>query len=101
MGLFSKEKISKGGDKEGKDEEKRISGEAYNTNKQAPKSKIESRLHYASEPARSYMQHLLMSDGYTQMGICLCQMTAQMQSNQSRFGACCSKFHLAHVHAEY
>ena len=61
MGLFSKEKISKGGDKEGKDKEKRISGEAYNTNKQAPKSKIESRLHYASEPARSYTQHLLMS----------------------------------------
>jgi len=28
-GLFSKEKVSQGGDKEGKSEEKRISGEAY------------------------------------------------------------------------
>ena len=35
MGLFSKEKISKGGDKKGKREEKRISREARNINKQA------------------------------------------------------------------
>ena len=53
---FSKEKTSKGGDKQGKSEEKRISGEAYHINKQtvymAPKSEIESRAHYAPEPAR-------------------------------------------------
>ena len=30
VGLFSREKISKGGDKSGKSEEKRISVEAYN-----------------------------------------------------------------------
>ena len=34
MGLFLKEKISKGRDKFGKSEEKRISGEAYGINKQ-------------------------------------------------------------------
>ena len=54
MDLFSKEKRSKGKDKSGKSEEKRISGEAYNINKQAiniaPKSKIESNVHYALEP---------------------------------------------------
>ena len=33
-GLFSKEKISKGGNESGKSEEKRISGEAYDINKQ-------------------------------------------------------------------
>ena len=33
-GLFSKEKISKGGDKSGRSEENRTNGEAYNTNKQ-------------------------------------------------------------------
>jgi len=48
-GRFSKEKISKGGDKQGKSEEKRISGEAYDINKQtiyiALKSTIESRVH--------------------------------------------------------
>ena len=33
-GLFSKEKISKGRDKYGKSEEKRMSGEAYDINKQ-------------------------------------------------------------------
>ena len=51
-GLFSEEKVSKGG----KSEEKRISGEAYDINKQtvyiAPKSKIESRAHYAPQPTR-------------------------------------------------
>jgi len=56
-GLFSKEKISNGADKSGKGEEKRISGEAYDINKQtiyiAPKakSKTESREHYVPEPA--------------------------------------------------
>ena len=49
-GLFSKEKISKGGDEE-KAKKKRIRGETYNINMQtiytAPKSKIESRVHYA------------------------------------------------------
>jgi len=51
-GLFSEEKISKGGVIEGKSKEKRISGEAYDMNKQtiyrpiAPKSKIESGAHY-------------------------------------------------------
>jgi len=48
--------MSKGEDKEGKSEEKRISGEACDINKQAihivPKSKIESRVHYTAEPAR-------------------------------------------------
>jgi len=34
VGLFSKEKISKGGDEYGKSEEKRISGERYDINKQ-------------------------------------------------------------------
>jgi len=51
-GLFSKEKISKGG----KNEEKRISGQAYDTDKQTThtvlKSKIESRAHYAPEPTQ-------------------------------------------------
>ena len=54
MGLFSKENISKGGDKEGKTEEKRTTGEEYDINKQTyigTKSKIESRAHYALEPA--------------------------------------------------
>ena len=65
MGLFSKEKISKGVDKQGKSEEKRLSGEAYNINKQtiyiAPKSKIKSTAHYAPESAQgtcSYITHL-------------------------------------------
>jgi len=48
-GLCSKEKISKGGDKQGKSEEKRISGEAYDINKQTIyitlKSTIEPRVH--------------------------------------------------------
>jgi len=39
-----------------KSEEKRISGEAYDINKQtiytAPKSKIESKVHHAPEPAK-------------------------------------------------
>jgi len=52
-GLFSTEKISKGGDKQGEIKEKRISGYAYDINKQtiyiAPKSKIESGAHYAPE----------------------------------------------------
>jgi len=57
-GLFSKEKISKGGDKHGKSEEKRASGEEYDINKQtiyiykASKSKIESREHYTPEPTQ-------------------------------------------------
>ena len=56
-GLFSKEKMSNGADKTGKGEEKKISGEAYDINKQtiyiAPKakSKTESREHYVPEPA--------------------------------------------------
>jgi len=45
-----------GKDEYGKSEEKRISGEAYDINKQtkyvAPKSKVESRAHYAPQPAR-------------------------------------------------
>jgi len=55
-GTFTKESTSKGGDMEGKIEEKRISGEAtiqasrkYTSTK---KSKIESRVHYAPEQAR-------------------------------------------------
>jgi len=48
-GLFSKEKISKE-----KVKKKRISGEAYDVNKQTIyttlKSKIESRAHYVLEP---------------------------------------------------
>jgi len=60
MGLFSKEKISKGGDKQGKSEEKRTSGEAYDINKQTiyimPKSKIESMAHYAPELAQGTSQ---------------------------------------------
>ena len=40
---------------QGKCEEKRISGEAYDINNNiyvAPKSKVESRAHYAPKPAR-------------------------------------------------
>jgi len=52
----SNEKISKGGDKYGKVRKGR--GEAYDVNKQiihiAPKAIIESRAHYAPEPARGY-----------------------------------------------
>jgi len=59
-GLFSKEKISKGGDEYGKGEEKRACGEEYDINKQtiyiyicyASKSKIESREHYIPEPTQ-------------------------------------------------
>jgi len=54
VGLFSKEKISKE-----KMKKKRISGEAHEINKQtiyiAPKSKIESRAHYAPEQARGHL----------------------------------------------
>ena len=53
-GLFSKEKITKGGDQEEKSEEKRITGVAYNINK--PKiyiaPKIESRAHYVPKTAQ-------------------------------------------------
>jgi len=46
-GLVSKEKTSRGRDKQGKSEEKTIRGEAYDINKQtmyiAPKSKIKPR----------------------------------------------------------
>jgi len=53
-GPLSEEKISNGGDKKGKSQEKRLSGEAYDMNKQtiyiALKSSIESRAHYALEP---------------------------------------------------
>ena len=58
VGLFSNEKISKGGDKQGKSEEKRINGATCDINKQTiglnimPKSKIESRAHYTSQPAQ-------------------------------------------------
>jgi len=56
VGLFSKEEINKGGDKQGKSDEKRISRKAFDINKQtiytAPKSKIESRAHHAPEPTR-------------------------------------------------
>jgi len=52
VGLFSKEKISKGEISK----EKRISGKAHDINKQtiyiAPKSDIESRVHYAPKPTR-------------------------------------------------
>jgi len=55
-GLFSKEKTSK---RVGR-EEKRANGEAYDRNKQtiykAPKSKIESRAHYAPEPTQGNNQ---------------------------------------------
>jgi len=69
-GLFSKEKTSKERDKYGKSEDQRISGEAYDKNKQticiAQKSKIESKAHYAREPARagnlrSHYTHLRMA----------------------------------------
>jgi len=52
-GLFSEAKISNRGNKQGKSEEKRLSGEAYDINTQtiyiAPKSKIESRVQYTPE----------------------------------------------------
>jgi len=56
VGLSSKEKISTAREEISKEgEEVRISVEAYNINKEtiytAPKSKIESRAHYAPEPA--------------------------------------------------
>ena len=53
-GLFSKDKISQGGDKQGKSEEKRTSGKAYDINNIyiALKSNIALKAHYALEPAR-------------------------------------------------
>ena len=36
VGIFSKKKTSKGGDKQGKSEEKRISGEAYDIKTHTP-----------------------------------------------------------------
>ena len=64
--LFSKKKISKGGDKygKGKSAEKRTSGKAYNINKQkiyiVPKSKIESRAHYSPEPGRGQRNRIFL-----------------------------------------
>ena len=57
---------------------KRISGEAYDINKQtiyiAPKSKIESRVHYAPEPERG--KYVFTARCYASavlaMGLCLC-----------------------------
>ena len=52
MMMISKEKVKK-----------RITGEAYDVNKQtiyiAPKSKIESRAHYAPEPAQGHKSQLV------------------------------------------
>jgi len=55
-GLFSNEKISKGGNESGKSEEKRISGEAYDINKQTiyteDRDKKNRRAQYSSELAQ-------------------------------------------------
>jgi len=54
VGLFSKEKITKGGDKKGKRRKKDKSGSTQYkqaSNIYSAKSKIESRAHYAMEPA--------------------------------------------------
>jgi len=64
-GLFSKEKISKGGDKQGKSEENWISGEAYDINKQTIYSFIRFILLQQSATTSSSNSHWAGQKGCT------------------------------------